>query len=276
MRLLAFLFAAAICAGAESHHDLVYYARGVEPLKLDMVIPEGEGPFPAVVIVHGGGWTRGDKQSFVTPVFQPLTDAGYAWFSVDYRLAPDSKFPDAANDIQVALRWVYGHAVPYHIDPKKIVLLGESAGGQLVGYVGARYGRELGLAAVVDFYGPNDMVKQSEGKTPNLPIPDEIVKYLGFKEWSEAARAKMREASPITYVSGGMAPFLFVHGTADERVAYEQSPLMCDAMKKAGAKCDIITVEGGAHGMGSWKAENQLVWKKQLIEWLDKTVKTAP
>lgn len=276
MRSFALFLLTALCLCAETHADLIYFVRNDEPLKLDMVIPEGTGPFPAVVIVHGGAWTRGDKQSFVTPVFQPLTDAGYAWFSIDYRLAPQSKFPDPANDIQVAVRWVKGHAAIYHIDPKRIILLGESAGGQLVGYVGARYGRELGLAAVVDFYGPNDMVAQAEMKPgPGGPkaIPDEFTKYLGVTDWSDAARAKMREASPITYVSGAMVPFLFIHGTADERVPFELSPRMCDAMKKAGGHCGVIAVEGGGHGMGSWKAENQLTWTKQMIDWLNQTVK---
>ena len=275
MRLLTvFLFS--LCSlAAGTGHDLVYAVRGQNPLHLDFETPAGDGPFPTVVIVHGGGWQRGDKQSYVPPLFQPLIDAGFAWFSIDYRLAPEAQFPAPADDVQVAVRWVKSHAAIYHLDTKRLVLAGESAGGQLVGYVGSRYGTQLGLAAVIDFYGPNDMLAQAESGAKKLPdptrMPDDIAKYLGVTAWNDAARAKLREASPITYASAAI-PFLFIHGTADQTVPFEQSPRMCEAIQKGGGKCEVISVEGGGHGMGSWKEEKQLVWKKQMVEWLRKTV----
>ena len=69
-----------------------------------------------------------------------------------------------------------------------------------------------------------------------------------------------------------MAPFLCIHGTKDDQVLYEQSPMMCDAMKKVGAACELITIEGGGHGMGGWKAPEMQHWKAEMVAWLKRTM----
>ena len=70
-----------------------------------------------------------------------------------------------------------------------------------------------------------------------------------------------------------MPPFLCIHGTKDDQVAYEQSPAMCEAMRKAGASCELITIEGGGHGMSTWRAPEMQHWKAEMIAWLEKTLK---
>jgi dipeptidyl aminopeptidase/acylaminoacyl peptidase len=144
-----------------------------------------------------------------------------------------------------------------------------------VGYVGARYGTDLGIAAVVDFYGPNDMVAQGartkkaqEHPDPTNKSPDLLAEYLGIKDWDDAATDRMREASPITYIHAEMPPFLCVHGTSDPQVDFSQSANFCAAAAKAGAKCVVQTVDGGGHGMGGWKTE----WKPAVLAWLKKTL----
>ena len=85
---------------------------------------------------------------------------------------------------------------------------------------------------------------------------------------------KLRSLSPTMLISNRMPPFLFIHGDADEQVPYEQSPKMCQAMRKAGAKCEVITVAGGRHGMGSWEKNPGMAhWKSEMIEWLKNTFK---
>ena len=91
---------------------------------------------------------------------------------------------------------------------------------------------------------------------------------MGIKSWDEAAAEKMKEASPITYVSGEMPPFLCVHGTVDPQVDYSQSVKFCEAAAKAGGSCVVLTVEGGGHGMGGWKSE----WKPGVMAWLKKAL----
>ena len=269
--------AAALCIptfGAVQQ-DILYRTVDGKTLTLDASVPEGKGPFPTVILVHGGSWGRGDKRSYVTPLFEPLTAAKYIWFSIDYRQTPEFQFPAPTDDVIAAIEWVRSNADLYKVDTSRLALIGESAGGQMVGYVGARYGDALGIAAVVDFYGPNDMIVQGarakaalEHPDPNNKSPSLLAEYLGIKEWNEAATERMRESSPVSWVSAEMPPFLCVHGTADTQVAYEQSVNFCAAAKKEGAQCALQTIDGGNHGMGSWKTN----WTPAVMAWLKKTL----
>jgi acetyl esterase/lipase len=178
---------------------------------------------------------------------------------MNYRMAPDYQLPAAMDDVESAVRWVKVHAAKYRVNPKRLVLIGESAGGFLVAYAGATSKSDDRVAAVVDFYGPNDLVLQtekrrSEPEDPSKPHHPGLLEFMGFKSWEDAGIVeKLRASSPATLVSKNMPPFLFIHGNADEQVPYEQSLKMCEAMRKAGVKCEVITVEGGRHGMLSWE-----------------------
>ncbi|HEU5337326.1 MAG TPA: alpha/beta hydrolase, partial [Terriglobales bacterium] len=110
-----FLFFSLVAQG-RMLKDIVYSRPGGVPLTLDANIPDGAGPFPAAVLVHGGGWVAGDKQEYITYIFQPLSHAGFAWFSINYRLAPQFQFPAPADDVEQAIRFVKAHAAEYNID----------------------------------------------------------------------------------------------------------------------------------------------------------------
>jgi len=263
----------------------VEYSRpGGEPLLLDIHVPDGPGPFAAAILIHGGGFDSGTRSTLISPVFQPLTDAGFAWFSIDYRLAPKHKFPQAMEDVNAAIRWVKANAAKYHVDPRKLALIGESAGGFLVNYAGTHETPETKVAAVVDIYGPVDYAKLSEQRRDH---PERFnmtsinrhaangagIHFFGADQLDAAGLAKLRAASPINGVHKGMPPFLCIHGNKDDQVAYEQSPAMCDAMHKAGVSCELITIEGGGHGMAGWKAPEMQHWKPEMIAWLKKTLK---
>src|SRR5438552_19045966 len=99
------------------------------------------------------------------------------------------------------------------------------------------------------------------------------IKFFEVEELNEAGIAKLRSVAPLHAVHKGMPPFLAIHGTKDDQVAYNQTPLLCDAMHKVKATCDIITVEGGGHGMGSWRAPEMQHWKPEMITWLNKILK---
>ena len=247
--------------------DIEFARPGGFSLTLDASIPDGSGPFPAVIIVHGGGFARGDKQTYVPPLFEPLTSAGFAWFTINYRLHPQFKFPAPVEDVEAAIIFVKAHAKEYKVDLRRVVLMGESAGGTLVSYVGARRKSAINLAAVVPFYGVHDWQQraqeQADGKSTsgiwrdffNVPPGD-----------SPAAVSRMQEVSAARFVRKGLPPFLLIHGTNDAQVHYQQSVIMQQRMQKAGNACDLITVEGAPHGMAVITKYPETSIK--MIQWL--------
>jgi alpha-L-fucosidase 2 len=270
MLLCAALQVTALAFAGETN-DIEFARPGGEPLTLDAFVPEGEGPFPTVIIVHGGGWEAGTKRTYVTPWFEPLSKAGFAWFTINYRLAPRHKFPAAAEDVFAAIRWVKAHAREYKVDVKRIALMGESAGGHLVAYAGVKAGKAERVAAVVSFYGPHDLEQRSRDMGE---IGRNVRQLLGIEEGlSEENLRRLREASPATYVRKGLPPFLFIHGTKDAAVPYNQSPLMCGKLKAAGNRCEVYTVEGAPHGVGGWeKAPSFQGYKQKMVDWLRVTL----
>lgn len=252
--------------------DLEYSAPGGESLKLDAHIPEGPGPFPAVILVHGGGWTAGHKTvNFVVDLFPVLDRTGMAWFTIDYRLAPKHPFPAAKLDVEAAVRWVKQNAKKYKVNPNKIALMGESAGGHLVNLVGAK--NDLGVAAVVCFYGPIDMIRFTESRFAAKPMTDNMKSFFLIDGYNEAAKPKLKAASPDTYLNRKTPPFLIIHGTKDTQVPYEQAKLHVELLQKHGIPVELITVEDGVHGVMNWEKDTRFHgYKQPLIDWLRKTL----
>jgi acetyl esterase len=249
----------------EWNPDLEFGRAGGVVLTLDAWVPEGKGPFPAVIVVHGGGWEAGDKQTYVPPLFDPLKKSGFTWFTINYRLAPKNPFPACVDDTFTAIRWVRANAARFKTDPSRIALMGESAGGHIVAYCGVKGKGATKVAAVVDFYGVHDLLKREKERG----LSKNIRQLFNITELNAAAERKLAEASPIHSVSRGTPPFLFIHGTKDAAVPYEQSPMMCDAIKKAGGRCEVYTVQDAPHGIGGWeKNPDWQGYKVKMIEWL--------
>jgi len=248
--------------------DIEFAKAGDLSLTLDAFVPEGEGLFATCILVHGGGFTKGDKQTFIKPLFEPLSKAGFAWFTINYRLAPQHKWPACAEDVNAAIKWVKAHAAEYKVDVKRIAIIGESAGGHLVSWAGVTANEETAVAAVVPFYAPHDLVTHVKRRNEMRGLGD----LIGSQEMSEANFKKLEEMSPIRFVKPGLPPFLQIHGDADSTVAHEQSVKFEAKMKAAGNSCETITIPGGGHGMGGWAKLNS-DYVERMIEWLRKTLK---
>ncbi len=250
--------------------DIEFAKVGDVSLKLDAFVPEGKGPFATCILVHGGGFINGTKQHYITPLFAPLSKAGFTWFTIDYRLAPAHRWPACADDVTAAVRWVREHAAEYKVDVNRIALIGESAGGHLVSWVGAQNEKEkLGLAAVVPIYAPHDL--ESRIKQTNM-LSKNMIALLDLKELNDDAFAKLRAASVTTNLSSKLPPYLLIHGTKDEQVPYEQSTRFQKQTQALGNQCDLITIEGGGHGMGGWDKLGS-DYRTQLVSWLKKSLK---
>jgi acetyl esterase len=248
--------------------NVVYSQAGGKALKLDLCIPDGPGPFAAVLLVHGGGWTAGDKLGDTKPLLAPLTQGGFAWFSINYRLAPQNRYPACLDDVYAAIRWLKAHCAEYRVDHSRIALLGESAGGQLAEMAAVQGGPETRVAAVVSLYGPCDLVAQTIARGG---LHYDLTSLFGCSKWNTDTIAALRAASPLNFVHAGLPPFLLMHGTADNIVPYEQSVAFSARLKSVGVPCDLVTIPGGRHAMGIW---NKVApsYKTDLVVWLRKTL----
>src|SRR5215510_9972740 len=206
----------ATLASAGVDEKAVEYAKpGGKALLLDLHVPDGPGPFPAAILVHGGGFDEGSRSTNVRPLFDVLADAGFAWFSIDYRMAPEFRFTHAREDMDTAIRWVKANARKYHVDAAKIALIGESAGGFLVNYAGTHETPETKVAAVVDIYGPVDYARLAEMRRDH---PERFnmqsinrhasngggIRFFGAENLDEEGLAKLKNVSPLFAVHKGM------------------------------------------------------------------------
>ena len=247
----------------------VVFEKGIEftnpddqHLKLDLARPEkGDGPFPAVLCIHGGGFRAGTRDGY-DGLIKQLAARGYVAITVDYRLAPKYPFPAAIHDVKAAVRWLRANAAKYHINPERIGVTGGSAGGHLALYLGVTGGvRELEgeggnptqsskVNCVVNFYGPSDLTK-SYGKS--VDAAEVLPLFLGGNV--EKERPKHITASPLYWVTPQAPPTLCVHGTKDNYVAYEQSIWMVDRLLAAGVDAELVTLQGAGHGFGGEQAK---------------------
>lgn len=172
------------------------------------------------------------------------------------------------EDVETAIRWVKAYAADYNADPKRIALIGESAGGHLVSLVAVRAKPDTRVAAVVPFYSPNDLELQARN---NLRTPAWATALFGTTTMDDAATKVIRDASPSTHITAGLPPFLLVHGTDDTRVAVDQSRQFQVKLQALGNPCDLLLVQGVGHGMVTWEKANTR-YKTQLFEWLLKTM----
>lgn len=256
--------------------DGVTYATtpGFRPRLLDVRVPAGEGPFPAVVWIHGGGWLDGDRRYPPPTVPAALLHgsvlaAGLALVSIDYRHSLEAPFPAQLHDVKAAIRYIRAFAGVFDIDPQRIAVWGESAGGHLAALAGlvgpgtsnaealeGTHGVATGdtsVRAVVDWYGVSDLMAVAEHPMPPMPavpgadFPDPYTALLGA---SVADRPDLAEAaSPVTYATKGSnpPPFLLIHGTHDALVPYSQSERLAAALTHAGGDATLQPVHDADH-----------------------------
>lgn len=258
----------------ESLKDVEYGRAGNTSLRLDARIPDGEGPFAAVILVHGGAWVTGDRIGSVQPLLQPLSDAGLAWFSISYRLAGDVvrdpvgtalRLGAAENDVRQAVAFVKEHAAEYRVNPNKIALIGESAGGQLASMAALRPDPGGAVAGVVAFYTPSDLANLA--RTSSL-IPDNVRDAVKGTLFDSLLMADLAEFSPVNAITAAAPPFLLIHGTDDNVVPLAQSERFCEKLHGAGVGCELVRVEGGGHGIRGWQSSRLTDYKPAMIRWL--------
>ena len=213
------------------------------------------GPFPAIVYLHGGGWQGGDKTQF-EPQATDMAAAGFVGATIEYRLVPEGVlFPAPVEDSKAAVRWLRANASTYRIDAGRIGVAGRSAGGHLAAMLGTTLTEFEGnggnpsfssrVQAVAAFNGVFDFVALNSPKFKAEKAIEGIANFLGasYEEDPEL----WVTASPITHVGTESAPFLFLHGTRDKLIPYQQSVDMMNALTAAGVSAEIFTAKGAGH-----------------------------
>ncbi len=234
--------------------DITYGTADGVPLKMDIYYPEfATGAVPAVLYVHGGAWVQGDKSEGVGIKEIPeLRSRGYLVAAVNYRLAPDYKFPAQIEDVKCAVRFLRANAAIYGIDPARIGAWGGSAGGHLVALLGTTdvsagfegdggYTEESSrVEAVVDMFGPTDLKALSLGGDLRFML-------LLFGTINRNASI-VKRANPINWISSDDPPFLILHGENDELVPVSQSEIFYNGLVTGGVPATLVIVENAGHG----------------------------
>ncbi len=248
----------------EVRHSVQYAAHGGESLKGHLYLPNGPGPHPAVIAVHGGGWQMRNSDNY--QYWGPwLAARGYAVFAPDYRLCtPERKsFPEALQDIRAAVQWLKGKAAEFRVDAERIALMGDSAGGHLAalvalagehplfkdGNAGDAFGSlSTRVKAVVPVYGVFDLYQQWRHDLTARTRDSITRKHVGVNAIDD--KFAYYEASPLSYVSGrdNSTAFLVVWGTHDDIVdCATQSEAFLEALKQARFYARPVILPGAPH-----------------------------
>ena len=263
---------------------VVYKTVGPTAIHADVYRAAGDPPRPVLVWIHGGALIMGNRDGVPGNLLELARANNYVLISIDYRLAPEVKLPEIIDDVKDAFRWIHGEARErLHLDPQRLVVAGGSAGGYLtmmtgicvtprpkalVAYWGygdvdgpwytepsAHY-RQAGLVAKEEAYrAVGGAVTTGADRRPRARY------YLYLRQnglWTREVagfdpsteRSKLDPFCPVRNITADYPPILMVHGTADTDVPYQESADMAAALKKQGVPHELITVEGGGHGLG--------------------------
>lgn len=231
--------------------DVVYANHG-RPLRMHILRPTAPAshPRPALLFIHGGGWTEGTKERGLISLLR-FVQRGYVAASMEYRLSGEATFPAQIDDVKAAIRFLRESAAQFGIDPKRIAVWGQSAGGNLAALAGTTGTGVERPDAVIDWNGPTDLLEprelarllaqKAEQHAPTIAME----RLLGgsVDEHRELARA----ASPVHHVSSDDPPFLIMHGTADPEVDISQSRALFQALRAAGVDATLKEYAREAH-----------------------------
>jgi acetyl esterase/lipase len=218
-----------------SKQDVLYGRVLGAGLLADLAYPEGEGPFPVIISVHGGRWVSSSKTDAGEGAINVSQWAGFGLFamSIDYRLAGCTAPPACYQDLLCAIRWVHAHSDRYPIDTKRIFLIGMSAGGHLVSLAAT-----LGDGKFPRTGGWEDKPTDFRGVI-SLSAPYELEKLSWGNLWapaSEEGLAARRLASPIRHIGEKTRPILIIHSDDDGSVPLQQALDMAQALETAKAR----------------------------------------
>ncbi len=244
--------------------NITFGKGGSTDLKLDLARPRDGGPYPAVVVLHGGAWRLGDhrmlslRSRFLgneSSLIEYFAARGFVTVTAQYRLVPSAVFPAQIEDAKAAVRWLRANAGRFNVDPDHIAACGYSAGGHLACLLGVTHltdgfegmgghpEQSSRVQAVVDLFGPTDLAAADWH-------PDAFEGVLAPLVGGRIADKPelYRRASPLTYVTKDAPPFYIAHGSRDPIVPPVQSKRLAGKLRDAGVTCRYVELPGEGHG----------------------------
>ncbi|HKR62951.1 MAG TPA: alpha/beta hydrolase [Thermoanaerobaculia bacterium] len=278
--LLILCVATAASAVGATYESIEYASPNGAPLLMDLRVPDTAGLHPVILYLHSGAWVTGNR--FGGPALRQVS-RGYAVASIEYRLAPDNIWPAQIEDAKAAVRWLRANAARFQLDANRIGVFGTSAGGHIGAVLGTSGGVDSleGLAlgnaqfssrvqAVVDLYGPTDLLKIDEQKLPCIPLdgnaaylPPSLLIGCPIQQCPEKTRA----ASPMSYVTPDDPPFLIMHGLLDCLVPYKQSVDLQQSLVNANVSSTLVLIPNGEHG---GRAFDEAKYTAMIDDFLDR------
>ena len=262
--------------GVAMKADIQYGTGDGTPLYLDLYSSESQhGPVPGIVLCYGGGWHGGRKDQ-LRVYAQYFAQHGYVVAAIQYRLKKEGQWPKSVEDAKCAVRWMRAHAAENSVDPERIAVMGNSAGGYLalmVGYTagvpefegnGGCQDQSSAVQAVVDIYGPADFTE------PKRRDHELIVSYMNGKYEQDPSRYE--KASPIRYITEKSPPTCVIHGTVDMLVPVHQSDWLVEKLKEKGVPHYYDRINGWPHAMDAVAAINNHT-KALILNFLDRYLK---
>ena len=269
----------------------VPYAQASPAQCLDLYLPEsGDGPFPLIVHMHGGGFGMGDKRDDHMDTYLKALDWGYAVASVEYRLSGEAIFPAAVLDCREAFRFLKRNAAQYKIDPDRICALGGSAGGNLSailgmnipngefpGEEGMEFDGDCRVAAAIDQFGPVDFrVMDDQARANGVSFVDHDQPMSAESSYMGGALPTLSDewlakADPTTYINDGMAPLLVEHGCMDKLVPFAQSVNFVNAIyqRLGQGRVEFVPLPDADHEDKEYSSD----WNLAVLKsWLDKNL----
>jgi acetyl esterase/lipase len=248
--------------GIRYQEDVIYGRVEGSALLADVAQPPGNGPFPAIISIHGGRWVGGHRKD--TSSIKPKDWAALGFFAmtIDYRLARATPAPACQQDLLCAIRYVRAHAAQYKVDVNRIFLIGQSAGGQMASLIatlgegpykktGGWNEQSADVRAVISVCAPYELNTLDWGKL-----------WIPLSGDAEAAR---KEASPIVHVKNEMKPLLIIHSDDDKSVPIRQAVDMAEACGKAGARVKFLHYKDKGHmQIVDWVVKESTAWIKEV------------
>jgi acetyl esterase/lipase len=230
-------------------YSRTYVTRETGPLDADVYMPHAAGPFPAMLVVHGGAWRVGTRAQ-LAGIASQFAKHGYTAVSIDYRLAPQSKFPAQLYDCQAAVRWMRTNAAEFKIDPERIGGFGYSAGGHLVALLGTLDDKTLKEPGIPADAQSARLQCVLAGGAPcdfrGIPADSTQIAY-----WLGGTRVERpdayRDASPATFISSDDPPMYFFSGEDDILVPIASPRKMADSLKAAGITAEMYPIKNAGH-----------------------------